>query len=280
VATSTNTNSRVFLVNAFDVDGVDMSSNSVAVTATPTTSTTDALIGSAGACVYAAKTALTAAGYYCSAPGVSAAKFGKVNYTFSTTLADGVTKVTTTADVTFSDKEIASFTITGPATASVGQEVTLTFTAKDKNGYPVADLSYEGAATNGRTLWEETSYSNAAFAPFGVGETITTVSGVATKKLYVPATAGTVKATWTTTGTAGVASGALAKTLTETDVVFSLTVASEALDAANAATTAALAANDAVDALAATVAKLVANLKAQITALTKLIVKIQKKVGA
>jgi hypothetical protein len=70
--------------------------------------------------------------------------------------------------------------------------------------------------------------------------------------------------------------------------------ANEATDAANAATDAALAAADAADAataaaqdasdavaaLSATVAKLVASLKAQITSLTNLVIKIQKKVKA
>ena len=53
-----------------------------------------------------------------------------------------------------------------------------------------------------------------------------------------------------------------------------------AADAADAATAAAQDASDAVAALSATVAKLVASLKAQITSLTNLVIKIQKKVKA
>jgi hypothetical protein len=282
----TNTNGRVFLVNATDADGRDMASGAGTLTVKPTSATTDALIGAAGVCTYAAKTTTAAAGYYCSTPGVSSAKFGKVNYTITATNADAST-VTTTADVTFADQQIASFTITGPASASVGEKVTLTFTAKEKNGYPVADLSYEGVNTNSRDLWETVVSSNSAFAPFANGETITTVSGVATTEIYVPATAGTVSVTWTGVGTAGTASGALAKTLTELDTVYTMSIvnpgvdaatdaANEATDAANAATDAALAAADAADAATAAaedaseaVAKLAKSVNTQLKALKK-----------
>jgi hypothetical protein len=295
-SSATVTNTRVFRINAADADGRGMANGAGSITAKPTVATTDGLIGAAGVCTYAARTTLTAAGYYCSAPGVSAAKFGKVNYTFTATNAD-LTTVTTTADVTFSDYVATSLTITGPASAAIGEEITLTLTAKDKNGFPVADTSYEGAATN-RAFWDSIVNSNSSFAPFGVGETITTVSGVATKKLYLPIAGGTVKTTWTTTGTAGVASGGLAKTLTETDIVYSVTVVNAGVDEATAAAEEArAAAEDATDAalsaaeaaeeataavaeLSASVSKLISALRAQITTLTNLVVKIQKKVKA
>jgi hypothetical protein len=302
-ATASNTNSRVFLVNAFDADGRDMASGAGTITVKPTSATTDALIGAAGVCTYANKTTKAAAGYYCSAPGVSSTKFGKVNYTFTATKAD-LTTVTTTADVTFSDKVATKITVTGPASAGVGELVTLTYTATEKNGYPVADTSYDGVETN-RAIWGDAVYSSASFAPFGLGETITTVSGVATQDVYVPVTSGTVKATWTLAGDGTAAVGGVAKAISYTDVVYSLTVtnpgvdaaaaaAEEATAAANDATDAALSAAEAAEAatamaqeavdavaeLSASVTKLISALRAQITTLTNLVVKIQKKVKA
>jgi len=302
------TNTRVFLVNATDADGRDMADGAGAITVKPTTATTDALIGAAGVCTYKAKTSLTAAGYYCSAPGVSSTKFGKVNYTFTATNAD-LTTVTTTADVTFSDSVATKITVTGPASAAVGELIKLTYTATEKNGFPVADTVYEGAAaaaaTPARGIWDSVVYSSSAFQPFNVGETITTVSGVATKELYVPVTAGSVTGTWTLAGDGTAISGGVAKAITATDVVYTVAVtnpgvdaaaaaAEEATAAANDATDAALSAAEAAEAatamaqeavdavaeLSASVTKLISALRAQITTLTNLVVKIQKKVKA
>jgi hypothetical protein len=302
-ASSSVTNTRVFLVNALDADGRDMASGAGTITVKPTTATTDGLIGAAGVCTYKTKTTTAAAGYYCSAPGVSATKFGKVNYTFTATKAD-LTTVTTTADVTFSDYVATKITITGPATAAVGELIKLTYTATEKNGYPVADLVYEGAASKG-AIWDSIVYSSAAFQPFNVEETITTVSGVATKELYVPVTAGSVTGTWTLAGDGTAISGGVAKAITATDVVYTVAVtnpgvdaaaaaAEEATAAANDATDAALSAAEAAEAatamaqeavdavaeLSASVTKLISALRAQITTLTNLVVKIQKKVKA
>ena len=113
----------------------------------------------------------------------------------------------------------------------------------------------------------------------------------------MPYTTGTV--TLTAKGGTGLAlAGRVAVTATaqvvNTSVDAATDAANEATDAANAATDAALAAADAADAataaaqdasdavaaLSATVDKLVASLKAQITSLTNLVIKIQKKVKA
>jgi len=126
-----------------------------------------------------------------------------------------------------------------------------------------------------------------------------TSGAIALKKVYtvyMPAQ-GDVVLTWTG-GTSLPASGQVKGTATASVVNSSVDAATdaanEATDAANAATDAALAAADAADAataaaqdasdavaaLSATVAKLVASLKAQITSLTNLVIKIQKKVKA
>lgn len=251
----------------------------------------------------------------CSITGSSTAKFGKVTYVAHVTGADvAETELTSTPfDVTFADIVATKVAITAPATGSVGDKVTVTLTATEKNGYPVADSTYEGGSANGSVggiFWNTTTapvYSSSSFAPFNAGETITTTSGVATKDLYLPAVSGAVTATWTLAGTAGagVTTGAIDKTISGSTAAVTIAVsnpgvdaatdaANEATDAANAATDAALAAADAADAataaaqdasdavaaLSATVAKLVASLKAQITSLTNLVIKIQKKVRA
>jgi hypothetical protein len=251
----------------------------------------------------------------CSIAGTSPIKFGKVSYKAHVTGADtAATEIYSTAfDVTFADIVATSVVLSAPATGSVGDKVTVTLTAKEKNGYPVADSTYEGGSANGSVggiFWNTTTvpvYSSSSFKPFNSGETITTTSGVATVDLYLPAVSGTVTGSWTLAGTAGagVTTGAIDKTISGSAAAITIAVtnpgvdaatdaANEATDAANAATDAALAAADAADAataaaqdasdavaaLSATVAKLVASLKAQLTSLTNLVIKIQKKVRA
>ena len=261
-------------------------------------------------CAYSA----TYSANVCSITGSSNAKFGKVSYKAHVTGADvAATELYSTAfDVTFADIVATSVVLSAPATGSVGDKVTVTLTAKEKNGYPVADSTYEGgtATTVGGIFWNTTtvpSYSSSSFKPFNTSDTITTTSGVATVDLYLPAVAGNITATWTLAGTAGagISTGAIDKTISGSTAAITIAVANpgvdaatdaanEATDAANAATDAALAAADAADAataaaqdasdavaaLSATVAKLVASLKAQLTSLTNLVIKIQKKVKA
>jgi trimeric autotransporter adhesin len=255
--------------------------------------------------------------YYCSTVGASSAVFGKAGYTITATGADALaTKVTTTTEVTYSDIVATKVTISAPASASVGDKITYTLTATDKNGYPVADTTYEGAHNAsalgqfGGIFWNTTStkvpdYTSSSVKPFNTGETITTVNGVATVELYMPVAAGTVAATWTLAGSATAPVGAIDKSIAGTTITVSTAVvnpgvdaatdaANEATDAANAATDAALAAADAADAataaaqdasdavaaLSASVSKLISSLRAQITSLTNLVIKIQKKVRA
>jgi hypothetical protein len=256
------------------------------------------------ACAYSA----TSAANVCSVTGSSTSKFGVVNYVAFVTGADAdATEVTSSSvALTFADIVATSIVISAPSTANVGDKVTLTLTAKEKNGYPVADASYEGVAGKG-IFWNTTTvpaYSTSSFAPFNAGETITTLSGISTKDVYLPAVSGTVTGTWVLAGTAGtnVSTGSIDKTISGSTVAVSIAVgnpgvdaatdaANEATDAANAATDAALAAADAADAATAaaedasaavaTLAKSVntalASLKKQITALTALVNKLLKK---
>lgn len=300
------TTSKVFAVTVKDAAGNAITGSSVSVTGTRTDTTTagKALATADLSCAWDS----TYLVYYCSATGASTIKFGPAGYVITATGTDADATVVTAPAVTttYADTVATSVAISAPATASVGEKITYTLTAKEKNGYPIADASYEGVAGLG-IFWNTTTAPDytSAVKPFNSGETITTVSGVATVDVYVPAVAGTVTNTWTLAGKSTAPAGAIDKSIAGTTIVTTTTVnnpgvdaatdaANEATDAANAATDAALAAADAADAataaaqdasdavaaLSATVAKLVASLKAQLTSLTNLVIKIQKKVRA
>jgi hypothetical protein len=215
-------------------------------------------------------------GYVCSVTGVA-----KGTATVYVTNKPSATDTTVTSVIKSGDVSVrvgsgtvASVAVTTDKTAyAPGEKISLKVTLKDADGNPViSGADYANIFATGGIV--------ASYALGSASDTTTATSvlkavdGVKTYTLYAPNTQATVKFTWTTGTNYAVSANA------GVDGSLSVTVADQALEAANAATTAALAANDAVDALAATVAKLVANLKSQITALTKLIVKIQKKVGA
>jgi hypothetical protein len=185
---------------------------------------------------------------------------------------------------------------TDKATYAPGEKISLTVTAKDSDGNAVpsaasvASVFATGGISSSYALSGDTTTATSLYS---------VVDGVKTYTLYAPqVVSGDVKLSWTTgTGLAtannGV-DGSLTFAVVNTVADAATDAANEATDAANAATDAALAAADAADAataaaqdasdavaaLSATVAKLVASLKAQITSLTNLVIKIQKKVKA
>jgi len=298
---------KVFAVTIKDAAGNAITDSSATVTGTRSDTTT------AGKAIATADLSFTWDStdkvYYATATGASTSGFGSATYTIKATGTDtALTAVTTTATTIYSDVVATKVTISAPASAAVGDKITYTLTATEKNGYPVADGGYEGGSANGSIggiFWNTTTvpdYTSSSVKPFNTGETITTVSGVATKDIYMPVAAGTVAATWTLAGTATTAAGAIDKAIGGTVITVTTAVtnpgvdaasdaANEATDAANAATDAALAAADAADAATAaaedasaavaTLAKSVntalGNLKKQITALTKLVNKLLKK---
>ena len=182
------------------------------------------------------------------------------------------------------------------ATYAPFEKATITLTPVDSKGNPVA------AQTAAALVSVAGITSNYAFS--AGSDTLTAAGGITTSALtglkkytvYMPGT-GAITIT-ATGGTALPLAGQVAVTATASVVNSSVDAATdaanEATDAANAATDAALAAADAADAataaaqdasdavaaLSATVDKLVASLKAQITSLTNLVIKIQKKVKA
>jgi len=145
--------------------------------------------------------------------------------------------------------------------------------------------------TTATVLANGTSVSTEAYA--GTDKTAGSYSIV----VFMPQASGTVTLTakgGTALPLAGQVTVTASADVVNASVDAATDAANEATDAANAATDAALAAADAADAataaaqdasdavaaLSATVAKLVASLKAQITSLTNLVIKIQKKVKA
>jgi len=183
------------------------------------------------------------------------------------------------------------------ATESAG---TITATVKDFNGNAVGGVTVGVALSSGRLA---NGASSGTFVTAPDGTVSFDVTGAATATLSLSSTypkasflAGYGDATGTVV-TTGAPAG-VRKVTVETAGVSStndaIDAANEATDAANAATDAANAAAEAADAataaaqdaqaavadLAAQVATLIAGIKAQITSLTNLVIKIQKKVKA
>ena len=228
---------------------------------------------------------------------VTGVAVGKANITVSVgALATATIKLVIPVEITKTTAKTVTMSF-DKATYAPGEKMTLTVKAVDSNGSGVAD----GA----RVLFSDTATANVALGTLPTG-TVTLAGGIKTYTYYAPFAAGDI----TVTATEGAAVDAViasttAAPYTAAKIVAKATVvnasadaatdaANEATDAANAATDAALAAADAADAataaaqdasdavaaLSATVDKLVASLKAQITSLTNLVIKIQKKVKA
>ena len=255
VLASTTNVTNTFVINVKDALGNPITSLTT-LTGAATDTTTAQVVGGAVTCVntYMAATLLTPAGYYCGVKGLSATKFGKVNYTF--TAADGAAvpnKVTATADVTFSAGVASKITLTGPTTGTPGAVVSYTLTMTDANGYPVADQSYNNVASTGGAIFGAATVAS-GFSPVANStytDTITTVSGVATLKGTLPI-AGVATATYTLSGTgigAGTTTDAVALALEATKLTISTQVVNPGVDAATTASEEALAAaSDAFDA--------------------------------
>ena len=303
VLASTASVTKVFLVSV--VDSAGNAVTNATVTAAPTAALAETIGGAATATAYDS----TAKGYYVGVAGLSSTKFGKVNYTITAKGSDAAaTVVTTTADVTFSSGVAKTLTISGASTGGPGASVVYTMTGTDANGYPIADQMYNGTAkgtAGGMIFGAAPTTSGFSTTPWGTyTDSFTTTSGVATFTGVLPI-AGDATVVYTLAGDGTGTTDAIATALEATTITVKTTVsnpgvdaatdaANEATDAANAATDAALAAADAADAataaaqdasdavaaLSASVEKLVASLKAQLTSLTNLVIKIQKKVKA
>jgi len=253
-----------------------------------------------GATVYAFSgteaTATIAASATTSATGVAtfnlvgvAAGTSVITFGNASTVATSTVTGTTTVEVTGSTAKVVTLKLDKESYAP-GEKMTLTVSATDANGKPVAD---------GARALITTPTSNVAIG-VTVSTSTTLLAGSATQTLFAPATTGdftitvtegadtssTTKATITVTATvvnsaADVAQAAADAATDAYDAALAATdAANDATAAAEAATAAAEDAADAVAALATQVTEMVNALKKQITALTNLVIKIQKKVKA
>jgi hypothetical protein len=294
---------EVFSVVVTDAAGTPITSGLTSLTAAPTDTATT--VGGAATCstTYDA----TEKVYYCAVKGLSTLKFGPVAYTIKATGADAAkTVVSTSATVTFADTVATKAVLAGPASGAPGEIVEYTITLTEKNGYPVADEIYgAGAEATGGDLFSKAVVSGWATsaAPFAVTESWTSVSGVIKSKGTLPL-AGKATGTWTLIGDGlqTLAANAIDKTIGKTTITATTEVVNAAADAATAAAEAAeAAAQDATDAaldattaaeaagalaqeavdavaeLSAEVTKLMAGVKAQITYLTKLVMRLAAK---
>jgi hypothetical protein len=218
---------------------------------------------------------------------------GVASGTATITLANSTSSatVTKTYAITVTKLTAASVKITTDKSEyAAGEKVTITVTATDSLGAGVADGS--------RNLFSAQTTSTSALQGSLPAAAVVLAGGKATYTVYAPLASGPV----TISGTEGTATDSTTKaTVSATFTVLSDGVAqaaadaaAEATDAANAATDAAnaaaeaadaatAAAQDAADAVAAlsvSVSAMIDALKKQITALTNLVIKIQKKVKA
>jgi hypothetical protein len=211
-----------------------------------------------------------------------AGKFGKLTLTIGN--AD-VATITTTAVVTLSSTTAAAAGVKlafDKAEYTAGEKITLKATAVDANGLPVAPMDpISGTPT-----------SNTSLFGFPTTWDTTTTDGSVSYTFYAPLVPGPITVTGTDSN--GAAISASATVISDGIAQAAVDAASEAIDAANAATDAAnaaaeaadaatAAAQDAADAVAAlsvSVAAMIDALKKQITSLTNLVIKIQKKVKA
>jgi len=183
-----------------------------------------------------------------------------------------------------------------------GELATISVTPVDSAGLVLADgETYTVFATGGIVAPVQLGTGSATItdtrAPFSSSSS-GLKGGVATFKIYMPAYQGTFVFKYTTGTMATTAKSAVARTVS-VDVVAAdggaaAAAAEEATAAANDATDAALSAAEAAEAatamaqeavdavaeLSASVTKLISALRAQITSLTNLVIKIQKKVKA
>ena len=299
LATGTNTDAISVVVK--DAASTVVSNATLYVTSDATTKVSNSY---ATSCTWTAATQ----NYLCSLAGVAA---GTANITVGTkSSATATTGVNATAvAVRVGSTTAASIAWTLDKASYVpGEKATLTATLLDSTGLLVAAGEYASIMkTGGLKPSRELGVSSDTLTATAINEV---VDGVRTYTIYMPLTEGDLTITGTTAGTAVtgaapsafsgllVANQAVAISLTASVVSASGTAATdaanEATDAANAATDAAnaaaeaahaatAAAQDAADAVAALsteVATLIAALKAQITSLTNLVIKIQKKVKA
>jgi hypothetical protein len=287
---------------AYDSAGVEVKSGITANVISATAATVSNTYNAGASCgTYSATTYWT-----CSVTGVAA---GTVNLTVTTNTSatDTTGKTSNAVSVRVSESGVTTvpsdvIVAFDKATYAPGELAKITITPVDAAGLIYADDSYTvfSAAMSADYAFSagSDSFSALLVAHNGGVSGTGTSGGVATLKEYMPLSEGTVTVSYTTAAGVGSTTGKIARTIT---AVVSSASGSAAIEAANAAQASADAATDAANAaaesadaataaaqdaaqavadLATQVADLIASLKAQLTALTALVVKIQKKVKA
>ena len=283
-------NDNAIAVTAVDANGTNWAGQAYIVASTAA----DALVGGSAttpvACVYSS-TKLT---HFCPVTTIATgtAKFTVID---ASTVALA-TATSNAVSVTVSNASAASVKLSfDKATYAPFEKATISVSVVDSKGGLLQGARYSDVFASGGI---SSTYA------FGSGsDTLTSTvantsekTGTQTYTVYMPGS-GTV--TISATGGASLAAAgqvavSASATVVNSSVDAATDAANEATDAANAATDAALAAADAADAataaaqdasdavaaLSASVEKLVASLKAQLTSLTNLVIKIQKKVKA
>ena len=289
------------LVTNISIVAKDADGNTVPLAANPTADISDAtVIGAVNivSCAGQAATTVCAAGagnYIANTVsaigGVSGAK---ATVTFKTPHPTVAGTFISTAALPFSLGGTAlggTVTMTlDKATYEPGERMIITYTAKDAAGNPVRDWTAVGSpAANKAIVGLNTAGVYVAGSHiYGDGSTELTYAPTAPGPFTITlgtgtATGATITATATVADDAATAAGSAAADAAAeaTDAANAATdAANAAAEAADAATAAAQDAADAVAALSASVATMVSDLKKQITSLTNLVIKIQKKVRA
>ena len=292
------TNDSAVVVTAVDANGTAWTGTPYIYAATAA----DALIGGSATTPQACVLSTDKTKAYCPVTTIAA---GTANFL----VIDAATIATATAtsaavSVTASSATAATVKVAfDKQTYAPGEKAVVTVTPLDSAGKAIA-------ASTGNYLAAALT-SNVAFVSAGTTTTSLGAASVTTEAyagidksagaqsfvIYMPSASGTVTLTGkggSSLPLAGQVAVSASASVVNASVDAATDAANEATDAANAATDAALAAADAADAataaaqdasdavaaLSATVDKLVASLKAQITSLTNLVIKIQKKVKA
>ncbi len=291
-------NSQAVAVTAVDANGTNWAGAAYIVAS----SATDALVGGSATTPVACSYNSTYKTHFCpvSTKATGTAKFKVID---ASTVA-AATATSNEVTVTVSNSAPTSVKLAfDKATYAPYEKAYITVTVLGADGKPLQGQTYANlfatggiSSTQGFGSGSDTLTAVSVATDAASSATTPTTAGAKTYTVYMPAQ-GTVKIT-ATGGTSLAASGQVevsaSADIVNSSVDAATDAANEATDAANAATDAALAAADAADAataaaqdasdavaaLSASVSKLISQLRAQITSLTNLVIKIQKKVKA
>jgi hypothetical protein len=211
------------------------------ITGTPTDT---AVISATSVAIVTGAVDLNGRGFYnASISGGSSANVGKKSViTWSTTLVDGITKITTTTEASLGGTPASVVWSFDKTSYAAGAPVVITLTAKDSAGNAVGDNTYA-------TLFAGASILGGSFTGSTPAASVDILGGKATFTAFAPGNGGT----YTIKNTYGASAGALVGT----SVTSTVTV---------------------VDANAA-IATSIASLNAKIVALNALIAKIMKRLN-